>query len=690
MEKNDYIINLINVQKNYFNEWINSLIFELSKDQYKKQNLYLVEEKWINKYQKNILNSKDKEKLKNYEELKDISNNELFDLLSEKKKKIDDYPKVFVLDKDTWKVLQKEKEPKIKPTPSVATFYKKLLLLNLKNSNYCFFFIDNKDQLRQGYLKINNSNLEEMLKNEFQNKGINNFKFKGKWKIFKKGKKEITDSSDLYYKEENKFEIKIFKHNKKDIDTKEGFCIVKDEKEILRRNYSIFIPYSKVSEIQKNNKNIKAFDIEETFRNSMTLRKRMCSIYTVGISIDDFNKISNNKINENKEKKEEENLNNLKDIEKNDPNNQISSSSEKKNISNNLEEKQDKTKDIKKLSSPGIKGLSNIGATCYMNATLQCFSNIGRLREKLLNKDVYKNLENNKDKNNKLSFALAEVIKNLWEKLDQEVYSPEHFKQVISEMNPLFKGIAANDPKDLILFLLDKIHKELNTPQYSIQNQFKNFVPDNRNFIDVYNDFIYFFISKNKSIISDEFYGYINSMTCCGYCQTTIHNVQIINILFLPLEEVRKFMGYNTNSVSILDCFEYYEKTEILPSYYCTYCQQSYQAYNQNKILYAPRTLILNLNRGIGLQFKINILFDELLDLRKYIFAGDSPYYYELTGVICHFGTNDDGGHFIAYCKNYKDCQWYKYNDGMVNKCTFNDVKVNGLTYVLFYSFINA
>ena len=30
-------------------------------------------------------------------------------------------------------------------------------------------------------------------------------------------------------------------------------------------------------------------------------------------------------------------------------------------------------------------------------------------------------------------------------------------------MNPMFKGVAANDSKDLILFMLENIHKELNT-----------------------------------------------------------------------------------------------------------------------------------------------------------------------------------------------------------------------------------
>jgi len=75
---------------------------------------------------------------------------------------------------------------------------------------------------------------------------------------------------------------------------------------------------------------------------------------------------------------------------------------------------------------PGIKGLKNIGATCYMNATLQCFSNIDKIKTELINKYL-------KVKDKELTFALAEVIYNLWEKLDERKYSPKHFKEIISK-----------------------------------------------------------------------------------------------------------------------------------------------------------------------------------------------------------------------------------------------------------------
>ncbi len=179
-------------------------------------------------------------------------------------------------------------------------------------------------------------------------------------------------------------------------------------------------------------------------------------------------------------------------------------------------------------------------------------------------------------------------------------------------------------------------------------------------------------------------------MTTCGYCGITIHNVQVMNILFFPLEEVRKFMMYQNNTVKIEDCFKYNEKQEIYSSFYCNNCRQIYPAYNQSKLIYVPPTLIINLNRGKGIEFNVNIDFDEYLDVRKYVYANDSFYFYELVGVICHFGTNDMGGHFIAYCKNSNNCEWYKYNDSIVTKCDFKEIKNSRLPYVLFYSYLRT
>ena len=105
---------------------------------------------------------------------------------------------------------------------------------------------------------------------------------------------------------------------------------------------------------------------------------------------------------------------------------------------------------------PITVGLDNIGATCYMNATIQSFSSVRELS--LFFKEKY---IPNKDK--KMSKEYYTVIQNLWDiKKHGKSYAPYSFKEVLSQLNPLFAGIAANDSKDLINFLLEKLHEELN------------------------------------------------------------------------------------------------------------------------------------------------------------------------------------------------------------------------------------
>ena len=332
----------------------------------------------------------------------------------------------------------------------------------------------------------------------------------------------------------------------------------------------------------------------------------------------------------------------------------------------------------------GLTGLQNIGATCYMNATLQCFSNVPRFREGILN------LKNNSN-DLVLSYSLHEVFKNLWKNNKIKYYAPYNFKDLISEMNPLFKGIAANDSKDLILFILENIHNELNKKKNfpSTQNKINN-----QDFISVFNGFVNEYTSTNESIVSDEFFGYFVSIMKCEYCKVTTFNVQIMNILFFPLEKVRLFTKTPYNFVTIEDCFKHYEEPELFTGQnqiYCIHCKYTTNAYNQNKLIIGPKTLIINLNRGKGLQFKVGIKFGEYLDLQNYLLMKDkSPCYYELIGVLSHFGENNMGGHFIAYCKNSDNCKWYKYNDADVTESSFQEASSIGLPYVLFYSYVSS
>ena len=180
-------------------------------------------------------------------------------------------------------------------------------------------------------------------------------------------------------------------------------------------------------------------------------------------------------------------------------------------------------------------------------------------------------------------------------------------------------------------------------------------------------------------------------MMTCYNCKKTSHNIQCYNILIFPLEEVRKFKNRTQNIVKIEECFEYYEKDENMTGanqIYCNNCKTMANSINKTKIIVGPNVLVINLNRGKGLEFDIKIALKEFLDLKKFIFYEKSPNYYELIGIVTHFGPSSMGGHFIAFCKSFVDQKWYRYNDAQVNSSSFEEASTTGVPYILFYSFI--
>ena len=75
------------------------------------------------------------------------------------------------------------------------------------------------------------------------------------------------------------------------------------------------------------------------------------------------------------------------------------------------------------MSKTNANGLANIGATCYMNATLQCLAHIQRLTHYLLNSETKKKISSDKIKY-KLTSAYLTVLENLWQNKNIKYYSP--------------------------------------------------------------------------------------------------------------------------------------------------------------------------------------------------------------------------------------------------------------------------
>ena len=195
------------------------------------------------------------------------------------------------------------------------------------------------------------------------------------------------------------------------------------------------------------------------------------------------------------------------------------------------------------------KGLANIGATCYMNATLQCFYHCKKLTKYLI-EDRYK-YNNISIPYNSITSEYIKLVKELSYKNGQKDYAPYDFKDVLGAKNPLFHGIAANDSKDLILFLLEELSKEL-----AIQKNNNFFASNNKDFVDQTNEEETFRetvkdFAKGTSIIKDIFYFMVKTTSICKNCNAKLYNFQVMNFIIFPLSKTYEDSKNMNNSLAL-------------------------------------------------------------------------------------------------------------------------------------------
>ena len=342
-----------------------------------------------------------------------------------------------------------------------------------------------------------------------------------------------------------------------------------------------------------------------------------------------------------------------------------------------------------------------------MNATLQCLCNIQQFVEYFkYDKNLIYKVKNDTEKNF-LCSSFKLLIEKLWPNnynMNNQIksYSPYEFKYKISKMNPLFAGVAANDSKDLVNFIIMTLHDELNTVNNHINENSFNLDQTNMNLM--YNAFVQNFNANNNSMISKLFYAINYNITECQLCKMKTYNFQTYFFLIFPLEEIRKYKlnnnqfnynnininAFDNNKVDIYDCFNYDSKVNIMSGQnmmYCNNCKQTYNTLTRTLLCTGPEILIIILNRGKGIQFDVKINFYEDLDLRTYINMPNTGCFYKLIGVITHLGESGMGGHFIAYCKNPINNYWSQYNDYKVSPVNDfkNEVIDYAMPYLLFY-----
>ena len=452
-------------------------------------------------------------------------------------------------------------------------------------------------------------------------------------------------------------------------------------------------------EILKNN-NLKSSQVSNIAIN--TSRSTNVSINDINNNNSNINK-SENIINTNNATNTNNNNNNINIIineDKNNANNQNNQNQINNNYNqNNTGDGRDKYNNAPMNNTIYIFpliGLNNVGSTCFMNATLQCLLHISELNLYFLNEypndyNILRTKNSSSETMGNISLAYYNVINEVYLKsiqcnnnyyMNNNSFAPNEFKETLGKYNSQFRYYEANDSKDLILYLLQTFHEELN--YFGDQPFPVNLLrPNQLNRADTFNYFNNTYNIQNFSIVSKLFYGtYENIIKCCN-CNKMYFSYQKFEFISFSTYNYRNGIFNIYNGFQDNQAIQYLQGNN---KYFCPSCKNLYDGETCCKIITPPSKLIINIDYGKN---KINnvkqLIFDETIDITSFInFNFGKKIIYQISGVCTHLGSSGPTGHYIAYCRNKQTGMWYNFNDSFVRLCDKNEI-YRGSPYLLVY-----
>ena len=281
--------------------------------------------------------------------------------------------------------------------------------------------------------------------------------------------------------------------------------------------------------------------------------------------------------------KESDNLNNNQENNKSTENSETqplkdSEEPKNRNAENNIEKKDEKNNiniiqkkserislDIlfkKKLHfesncNKGRTGLVNIGNTCFMNSALQCLSNCYELTKYFLlnfyENDI--NQENRLGTGGQVVTIYRKLLDDLWLG-DDDYINPNYFKRIFAHFVHKFSGYAQQDSNEFLIYLLDKIHEDLNTITVKPYIEMEGKKPEQTD-EEVSKIWWEKHLKRENSIIVDLFHGQFKSTISCNICHQVCVSFDSYMFISLPIPSGKyeievKYFGYNINDFLVM------------------------------------------------------------------------------------------------------------------------------------------
>uniref|UniRef100_A0A914LGB6 Ubiquitin carboxyl-terminal hydrolase n=1 Tax=Meloidogyne incognita TaxID=6306 RepID=A0A914LGB6_MELIC len=183
-----------------------------------------------------------------------------------------------------------------------------------------------------------------------------------------------------------------------------------------------------------------------------------------------------------------------------------------------------------------------------------------------------------------------------------------------------------------------------------------------------------------------------------GFLSWFLFLLSYINPFNAALQMVKNLIS---TSIPLKDCLRVLFSIDHLKGddmYSCDKCKKLQDGIKHSSITRLPNVLIIHLKRfrhegnyNTKLRTKITFsLYD--LDMDQFVRSEETKdgeennlsNCYDLSGLISHRGQNIEYGHYVAYCRNSSDGDWYEFDDAQVTRVSPQEV-ASQEPYVLFY-----
>ncbi|PPR92275.1 hypothetical protein GOBAR_AA28396 [Gossypium barbadense] len=334
----------------------------------------------------------------------------------------------------------------------------------------------------------------------------------------------------------------------------------------------------------------------------------------------------------------------------------------------------------------GLRGLNNLGNTCFMNSVLQALLHAPPLRNYFLS-DHHNRDECKRRYGEKLCLLcdIGALVSAMFSG-DRSPYSPAQFLYSWWQHSSNLASYEEQDAHEFFISVLDGIHEK--------ESKVRNSSKDD---------------GDCQCIAHRAFSGLLRSdVTCttCGFTSTTYDPCVDIS---LNLDTVNSSAAEKTGLSTLSGCLNLFTRAERLGSdskLHCQNCQELRDTSKQLSISRLPLVLCLHIKRfehslirKTSRKIDQYLQFPFALDMTPYLSSSivrsrfgnrmfafecentDSSAEYEIFAVIAHSGMLESG-HYVTYL--HVNNQWYKCDDAWICEVDEGIVRASQC-YMLFY-----